>query len=98
MERVGHLAFSPPVILRARQGIEDGLVERDAEYPAIWWVRSRNSDSTYRVQSDFDPAKGTLTWITCTCAHGLNVGAGQTHCWHAAAVLLRIRDEIERTP
>lgn len=85
--------FSEPVLKKARHLLKGERVTRDDEHPAIWWVGSSAGDRTYRVQSDFDPTSRVLTWVTCTCPHGLNTGAGTAFCYHVAAVLMLLRDE-----
>jgi hypothetical protein len=85
--------FSEPVLKKARKLIGSERVSRDQQFDAIWWVKSSASDHTYRVQSDFDRVTRKLSWVTCTCPHGLNVGAGTASCYHVAAVLMLLRDE-----
>lgn len=91
--------FSPDVIAKAEKllgaKLPDGTpkVLQDLEHPSVWWVTpSSGASRRYRVQSDFQPGSRTLSWITCTCPHGINKGGGTTRCYHAAAVLLLIRD------
>lgn len=85
--------FSEPVLKKARRLLASQRVTRDKQFDAIWWVRSSAGDHTYRVQSDFDRNTRQLTYVTCTCPHGLIVGAGTSHCYHVAAVLMLLRDE-----
>lgn len=93
--------FSADVIAKARKLLGKTVegkpaVRRDTDHPAVWWVvPSSGSARDYRVQSDYNAATGTLSWITCTCPHGLNKGGGTTRCYHAAAALLLIKEEIE---
>lgn len=96
------MRFSKDILAKARTlsaGRTAGgspLVVRDGAYPNIWWVTSLSGEHTYRVQNDFDPAKGTITWVSCTCMHGLNVDdIGRTSCHHAAAVLMRLLEESQ---
>jgi hypothetical protein len=87
------IEFSEAVRTRARTLLADpDRVEADEQHRNIWYVRGSDGETRYRVQCDFDQAFRTLSWITCTCPHGLNVGAGETACYHAAAVLMLIRD------
>lgn len=94
--------FSKATLSKAQAAVKAGLVEQDPEQPSVWWVESINNSNRYRVQSDFDPATGVMTWVTCTCPHGLNTGAGRATCYHVAAAMMRIlaRREIgkESTP
>jgi hypothetical protein len=83
--------FSDTVLAKAK-ALSDEKVMPDDDYPDIWWVEASSGDQFYRVQSDYDPGTRTLSWVTCTCPHGLNAGAGETTCYHAAAVLMRLRD------
>lgn len=96
--------FSENTLDRATDAQADGRVEQDAAHENIWWVTSDRtlvdgSLPRYRVQTDY--RDGVLTWITCTCSHGRNVGAGRTRCYHAAAVLMEIKirrdDELATT-
>jgi len=85
--------FSDATIQKAKDVLAVGLdaVKQDETYPNIWWVLSSSGAVSYRVQHDYNPERHSLTWITCTCPHGLNVGAGETSCYHAAAVLMMIQ-------
>lgn len=82
--------FSSAVIDKAQVYLDEGRVERDST-PTVWWVRGTDPSRRYRVQTDADPTTMRATWITCTCPHGLNVGAGAARCSHAVAVLLLIQ-------
>lgn len=87
--------FSDAVLAKARKLINTDKMKRDDTHRNVWWVSSARGDKTYRVQSDLNPETGRLSWLTCTCPHGLNTGAGTTHCYHAAAVLLMHRQEMD---
>jgi uncharacterized Zn finger protein len=85
--------FNPDVVRKAEKLLTEDGVTADTDHPhAIWWVTGSNGDN-YRVQADYDPTRRTLSWITCTCPHGLNAGGGAARCYHVAAVLLLLRDE-----
>lgn len=84
-------AFSDAVLEKAK-ALSDEQVTPDDSYPDIWWVEASGGERYYRVQTDFNPVSRTISWVTCTCPHGLNAGAGETTCYHAAAVLIRLRD------
>jgi hypothetical protein len=87
------LTYSAEVLDKAHELLARGGLRPDEEFANIWWITSLNTPGAlYRVQSDFNPEKRSLSWITCTCPHGLIVGAGQTHCYHAAAVLITLRE------
>lgn len=88
--------FSPEVISKAYRYLKDGRVHGDPETSQVFWVTG-TADRAYRVQTDADRERGTATWITCTCAHGKNLGAGSARCSHAVAVLLAVRDGITLT-
>lgn len=80
--------FSSAVREAAEHLIEDGWVSEDETYPGlIWWVRSSDGSTLYRVQTDYLPRVHALTWVTCTCPHGMNAGGGLASCKHAAAVV-----------
>lgn len=85
--------FSGTVLDKARKLLKFGYFEQDPEQPNVWWVRSSNGTYTYGVRSNFDPETRELSWLTCTCPHGRNKGAGQTRCYHAAAVLITLQEE-----
>jgi len=94
--------FSPDVIAKAQKllakKMPDGepALTQDPGHASVWWVvPSSGAARRYRVQSDYARATRTLSWITCTCPHGLNKGGGTTRCYHAAAVLLLIREEMK---
>lgn len=98
----GQPEFSPEVVLKAERLLgaktEDGQPKllRDKQFPAIWWVTSSAGGTRrYRVQSDYDPATKKLSWCTCTCPHGMAKGGGTSRCYHVAAVLMSVRDEIK---
>ena len=84
--------FSARTVAKARELRARGLVTADGTAAHVWWVESLRPDGDrYRVQEDVrrtDADTLSLTWVTCTCHHGMNIGAGQTHCYHVAAVLL----------
>jgi hypothetical protein len=83
--------FSAETLGKARRARQLGLVRQDEEHRHVWWVNSlRAGGGRYRVQEDVECVQGevVLTWVTCTCPHGLNIGAGQASCYHVAAVLL----------
>jgi hypothetical protein len=83
--------FSVDVVGKAHELLDQERVMPDPEFVNIWWVTSSDGEHTYRVQSDYSARNNTLSWITCTCPHGLNQGGGTTRCYHAAAVLIKIR-------
>jgi len=88
------IEYSREVLTKARALADNpDHLRADLEFDNIWWVVSSNGEHIYRVQADYDREARTVSWITCTCPHGLNSGAGQTHCYHAAAILLTLRDE-----
>lgn len=95
----GQPVFSTATVLKAerllgrKNDAGHALVLRDPELPSVWWVESSAADRRYRVQTDWNPETLTLTWINCTCPHGANKGGGQCRCYHAAAVLMLLRDE-----
>jgi hypothetical protein len=72
-------------------------VEPDPDHRNIWWVVPR-TNVKYRVQTDYDPATKRLTWVTCTCPHGLHAGGGMAKCYHAAAVFILIRQDVDENP
>jgi hypothetical protein len=80
------IEFSPETLSRARQA--EATPDPTAEN--VWWVRSINRDSRYRVQTDYNADRNTVTWVTCTCPHGMHAGPDQTRCYHVAAVLMEI--------
>lgn len=84
--------FSEDVLTKARKLVNADKLVWDDTYPNICWVTGSKNDR-YRVQTDYDLVTGKLSWITCTCPHGLNVGAGATRCYHAAAVLLELLEQ-----
>ena len=86
--------FSPEVIDKAEGYLRDGRIHRDADVHGLYWVQG-SARRPYRVQTDASAARGTATWISCSCPHGVNVGAGACTCSHAVAVLLAIRDRIK---
>lgn len=83
--------FSPDVIAKARDYLDAGRVLPDSSAPGVWWVTGSRAQP-YRVQTDADPATRRATWISCSCPHGMHVGAGVSRCSHAVAVLIRVRD------
>lgn len=87
--------FSPDVIRKARAYVKDNRVAIDPGHEGIYWVTGTRLGSAYRVQTDADHETGKITYITCTCPHGLNIGAGTAKCSHAVAVLLTIKAERE---
>ena len=89
--------FSPAVIAKASAYLAEGRVFRDATAPGVFWVRG-TGPRRYRLQTDADPETRKVTWIACSCPHGMNVGAGEAHCSHAVAVLLSIRDGLVLEP
>lgn len=86
--------FSTSVIDKARHYLQHGRVRRDPKVAGIYWVAGSDPTRRYRVQTDANPETRTASWITCTCPHGMNVGAGAAKCSHAVAVLLAVRDGI----
>lgn len=91
--------FSTETVLKAERllgrtnALGVPLVSHDPELSSVWWVKSSAGDRRYRVQTDWSPQTRTLTWVNCTCPHGANKGGGQCRCYHAAAVLMLLRDE-----
>ncbi len=63
----------------------------DSDVPGIWWVRGSSGLVDYRLQSDYDPATDRLSWLTCTCAFGMNQGGRLSRCYHAGLVLRSLR-------
>lgn len=84
--------FSTEIRRKAEKLLASGKVCQDADYDRIYWMPSSSGHKKYRVQTDYDRVTGDIGWITCTCPHGLNKGAGQTRCYHAAAVLLLLTE------
>jgi hypothetical protein len=88
--------FSPYVLTKARKLRARGGIARDLEHADIWWAWGNDSSGPYRVQlyrSGLDPERGAVgivTFVTCTCEHGLKQGAGLCHCYHVAAVLMEL--------
>jgi len=83
--------FSDETIRKAREVIRRRLLTLDDSDKHVWWVQSlRPNGDRYRVQEDvrWHDGRWSMTWITCSCPHGRNVGAGQPHCYHCASVLL----------
>ena len=89
------IEFSAAVLEKAKN-LSDEDVERDAQYPEIWWVQGNDPDRRYRVQVGLSGR--LIQYVTCTCAHGLNTGAGETTCYHVAAVLMRLKEGVEDNP
>lgn len=92
------LNYSMEVLVKAHKLLDSDRIRADDQFANIWWVDSSSGNSIYRVQSDFKPETRKLTWITCTCPHGLFNGAGETRCYHAAAVLLLLRQRQKIEP
>lgn len=82
--------FSEQTIRKAREVVRRRLLARDDADKHVWWVQSLRTEERYRVQEDvrWHDGRWSLTWVTCSCPHGRNVGAGQPHCYHCASVLL----------
>jgi hypothetical protein len=80
------IEFSAETLASARRAV----VEPDPTAENVWWVRSLNRDTRYRVQTDYNPRKNTVSWATCTCPHGMHAGPAQTRCYHVGAVLMEI--------
>lgn len=76
------IRWSSEIIRKAEQLVTDGKVHRDADHGDVYFVEG---SKTYRVQTDGH------TWITCTCPNGMRTS--RPHCYHTAAVLMRIADE-----
>lgn len=94
--------FSPEVILKAERLLgaktEDGQPKllRDTAFPGIWWVTPSSGETRrYRVQTDWTPEQQRLSYVTCTCPHGMAKGGGTSRCYHVAAVLMSMV-EIEQ--
>jgi predicted nucleic acid-binding Zn finger protein len=91
----GPLHFSSEVLGKAVKLVGEGRVAQDLEHPAVWWVWSKNSpDRPYRVQLGHN-ADGSIAFATCTCFHGLNVGAGDCRCYHVAGVLMCVSRQTD---
>lgn len=91
----GSITFSDTVIGKARDLLAAKRVSADPTFFGIWWAESSDGQHNYRIQSDYSSETGKLSWITCTCPYGLMAGAGTTRCYHAAAVLILLR-EVKR--
>lgn len=88
--KVTEIGFSDSTFAKA----DKATVRRDEDHPtSIWWVDGSKPGTTYRVQSDYDPATGNLMWVTCTCPHGLHSGGGRSLCYHACAALLSVESD-----
>lgn len=88
------MRFSDEVIRKAHLLLaDDTAIRADKSFANIWWVTSSDRTKTYRVQTDYDRQRQVLTWITCTCPHGLNVDSVKASCYHVAAVLLVLLEE-----
>lgn len=87
---------------KARQLVEAGLLRADPGGSGVWWVGSLRPVEPrvleYRVQTNYDPRTQLLTWITCTCPHGLAKGGGRATCYHSVAVLLTLASQHEQGP
>lgn len=93
------IAYSEDVLHKANALLAQGhKISEDQSSPGIFWVNSSNGEHVYRVQTDYRAELGSLTWITCTCPHGLFTGAGSSHCYHAAAALLILRERGVKEP
>lgn len=57
----------------------------------VFTVRG-TANEPYVVRTDADRAARTMSWATCTCAHGRNAGGGLARCSHVVAVLLAVRE------
>lgn len=93
--------LSAPVLSKARGAVRLRLVHPDPAATGerqinVWWIESlrKGVENRYRVSTDFDPATGGLSWITCTCLHGQRAGFGLCHCYHAGAVLLALTEHL----
>lgn len=89
--------LSAHVLGKARQAVRLRLVQADVEHPdSVWWVSSlqpqQQAHDPYRVSSDLDPVTRELSWVHCTCAHGMKKGAGSSRCYHVGAVLLALTE------
>lgn len=93
-ESSGSGIFSPAVIEKARRYLAEERVLADPEYADVFWVRG-SSQRLYRLQSDADAERGTATWVSCSCAHGMNTDHGRARCSHAVALLLAVRDSLD---
>jgi hypothetical protein len=80
------IEFSAETLASARRA----EVEADPTAENVWWVKSLNRDKRYRVQTDYNPATNKVSWVTCTCPHGMHAGPDQTRCYHVGAVLMEI--------
>jgi uncharacterized Zn finger protein len=76
---INEAEFSTDVLNRAKK-LPDSAMQQDETYREVWWVTGSRGDK-YRIQF----GKG---FVTCTCPHGLNAGAGEARCYHVAAVLM----------
>lgn len=85
------MRFSDEVLENAQQVIDKDLIKPDPDHPNLWWVTSlHGSGHIYRVQTTIT---ADITYLTCTCAHGLHTG-GDARCYHAAAACLKGRLDV----
>ena len=90
--RADNIRYSAPVLEKARNLLVAQLIEPDGTYPDIWWTWGSNPDRPYRIQY-MRNENPELEFITCTCPYGLFAGAGDTRCYHSAAVLMLLEAE-----
>lgn len=84
--------FSPEVLRKAKRYVKNGKVSQ-TEYEGVYRVQG-SARQPYTVRTDADRAKRTASWISCSCPHGANQGAGSAYCSHAVAVLLVVKDGL----
>lgn len=75
------IRWSSETIRKAEKLIEEGKVSQDADHPDVYFVEG---SKIYRVQTDGHE------YVTCTCPNGMRTA--RPHCYHTAAVLMRIVD------
>lgn len=89
-----HWSFSDDVKDKATRYLREKRVTMGKYGPGLYYVQG-SAKRPYTVRTDADPVKRTAFWITCSCPHGINQGAGSAYCSHAVAVLLVIKDGIK---
>jgi hypothetical protein len=84
--------FSEEVIRKAKHYVSGKRVAK-SPYEGVYYVKG-SAARPYAVRTDADPQTRKASWISCSCPHGANVGAGSAQCSHAVAVLFVIKDAI----